>query len=129
MNYTGPPPHAGMSKEELHEMTVRVVQDTLWRSAAHIYVFTAREFTKIGVAVDVERRWRALRCANPMLDRPLYVTPLIRRATDLELQIHKSLAAHRVKGTEWFTCTSDIVVQVVQDLYRTSANFDLSISR
>lgn len=129
MIYSYPPPHAGMSKAELHAMTERVVQENMWRAAAHVYVFTAREFTKIGKAVDVERRWRTLRCANPMLDRPLYVTPLIRRAYELEFEIHKALAPHRVKGTEWFTCAGDVAVQVVQDIYRMSENTDLRISR
>lgn len=102
-----------------HLFEKKTVQAT-YRPTAYVYVFKAHDLVKIGCANDVQSRWRSLRTSNPMIEPPIYSTEKLEDAYAIELKVHRELAEHRVKGTEWFRCPADLAVQVVQRISRMS---------
>lgn len=90
-----------------------------WASApnasGYLYVFAAGPYVKVGMSdAGVESRWHNIKCANPLLEPPLYVTgPLGNRVREAEKRAHAALSEHRKHG-EWFSCDRDIAIAVVK---------------
>jgi hypothetical protein len=85
----------------------------------HVYVLTAREFVKIGVASDVERRRRSVQGGCPHPIEVAYVTEPMHRiaAFALENALHTRFADSTalVSGdNEWFTAPVDEIVNEVK---------------
>lgn len=84
------------------------------QAAKRVYVFAAGPYIKVGVANDVEARWRSIRGHNPLLERPLYIgVPLGPTAFECEREIHRQLGRYRRKGTEWFRCGRFLAIETV----------------
>lgn len=91
----------------------------------HVYVFPAREYVKIGIAVDPKDRWSTIRTANPLLEVPLYVSERLKHARLVEKAAHQALAAYRIDGSEWFRCNRFLAVEVViQTVERINSNVE-----
>lgn len=82
-----------------------------------LYVFAAGEYVKIGITqFDVDARWWQIKCSNPLLEPPLYISPPVGdRARELEGMAHKALGEHRCSG-EWFKCSRELAVETVKRL-------------
>lgn len=88
----------------------------LLRGPARVYVIPAREFVKIGIATDIEERWRTIRTGNPLVERPFYVSEPQRGARELEKRAHAALAAYRVESTEWFRCSKSLAAETIRQV-------------
>jgi hypothetical protein len=66
-----------------------------------VYVLAVGDLVKVGVAQDVAERIKALRCANPLIGEPAYVSRKLAFAYGLEARIHRTLKEFSVGG-EWF---------------------------
>lgn len=84
-----------------------------------IYVVTNPAWpghVKIGRALDPEDRRGQFNTSDPhrafKLEGYIYTT----RRHVAEKAIHEALAQHRVQGTEWFTCSVGLALNVVRDL-------------
>ena len=83
-------------------------------AAKRVYVFASGAYVKIGIANDVEARWRTIRGHNPLLERPLYIgVSLGPKAIEFEREIHRALSAYRRQGTEWFRCGRHFAIETV----------------
>lgn len=81
----------------------------------YVYIFASGPFVKIGMSdANVKARWAAIKCGNPLLEPPLYVTsPLGNQVEDAEKQAHAALAKYHEIG-EWFRCDRDLAIAVVK---------------
>jgi Meiotically Up-regulated Gene 113 (MUG113) protein/uncharacterized protein DUF4224 len=78
-----------------------------------IYAIAAGSLIKVGVAKDVDKRWRNLRIGNRAIEPVLYATKPLRNALRIEKLVHRDLARYRVGG-EWFQCDRSIAIAVVK---------------
>lgn len=80
-----------------------------------VYIFPAGPLLKIGISdVGVEQRWNNIRCGNPLLEPPVYVSPpLGKLAREVEREAHKALIQYHESG-EWFRCSHELAVETVQ---------------
>lgn len=86
------------------------------RKVQRLYVFAAGPFVKIGIAGDVEERWRSIRGHNPLLERPLYVGVLLGTAArKFEREAHEKLRCYRRQG-EWFLCSRWLAIETVKQI-------------
>lgn len=83
----------------------------------YVYVFAAGLHVKVGISwLDVERRWATILSSNPLLERPLYVSPAIgKKALLIERAAHQELMPFHVSG-EWFSCSRELAVAIVKKL-------------
>lgn len=84
-------------------------------TSGYVYVFAAGDLIKVGMSdAGVEARWYNIKCGNPLLERPLYVTgPLGNRTREVEKCAHAALSEHRESG-EWFRCDRTLAIAVVK---------------
>lgn len=80
-----------------------------------VYVFAAREYVKIGIAIDPKDRWGTIKTGNPLLEPPVYVSPRMDHARRIERLAHAALEAHRCSG-EWFKCNRYYAAEIVKQL-------------
>lgn len=78
-----------------------------------VYLIPAGRMVKVGVARDVANRWRGLRCGNPAIRPVAYESRPLDRATWVESQVHRELAAFRVRG-EWFKCRIAVAIAAIK---------------
>jgi hypothetical protein len=89
--------------------------DTLRRIAVVYFIQDqATKAIKIGVSGDPERRLRSLQTSSPNL---LTILGTIPGDRDLEVDIHRRLAAHRLQG-EWFRPDPPVVDVIKRLLHR-----------
>lgn len=81
-----------------------------------LYVIPAGEHVKVGISEDVESRWKALRSANPLLERAAFISNPLAKPRKVEQTIHSKLDRYRVVGTEWFKCGREIVLEIVHSV-------------
>src|SRR6185437_3330340 len=81
-----------------------------------VYVFPAREYVKIGMAMNAAQRWSELRTGNPLLESAAFVSEPLRNARKVEALCHERLAGYRVPGTEWFRCNRHLAVETVRQV-------------
>jgi hypothetical protein len=84
-------------------------------TSGYVYVFAAGALVKIGMSeVGVEARWYNIKCSNPLLEPPLFVTgPLGNLVRKVERGAHQALAEHREQG-EWFRCDRQLAIDTVK---------------
>jgi hypothetical protein len=84
--------------------------------ARQIYVMPAREYLKIGMAIDPAARWRTLSSANPFIELPIYVSRSMASARMAEREIHRRLRQYQVlsaiAGREWFSCSRQLAIEI-----------------
>jgi T5orf172 domain len=86
------------------------------RRTQRLYVFAVGPFVKIGIAGDVEDRWRSIRGHNPLLERPLYIGVVLGTAArEFEREAHQRLHAYRRQG-EWFLCSRWLAIETVKQI-------------
>lgn len=66
----------------------------------------ASGFFKIGLAVNIKRRWKEFRCANPTI----YVYAICQE--DYEQELHKKYEKYNIGG-EWFNLSSRQVTSII----------------
>ena len=83
----------------------------------YVYVFAAGAHVKIGISeCDVEKRWSSMRTDNPLLERPLYISPpLEKRCRVVEKKAHEALMEYHFSG-EWFSCNRQLAINTVRSL-------------
>lgn len=92
------------------------------RCFQRIYIFAAREYVKVGISNDPERRWKVMRIGNPLLEPAIYVSQASGVAWRFENMIHKALAKYRVvndrrsTGREWFKCNRYFAIEVAKQI-------------
>lgn len=93
------------------------------RCYGYVYVFAAADLIKIGMSLhDVEKRWRDIRVANPLLEPALYITsPLEQDVNRAELACHAALQEYRVSG-EWFRCSRELAIETVKRIEKEYLN-------
>lgn len=71
-----------------------------------IYIIRTSNFVKIGYSTDVNRRFKELQAANPLL---LELVGSFPGTLSLERTIHAKLRPHRCGGgSEWYQMTSNV---------------------
>ena len=85
----------------------------------YLYVFAAGIHVKVGLSWhNIERRWASIFSSNPLLERPLYVSPpLGKKVVVLERAAHQQLIQFHVSG-EWFSCERSHAISIVEKLVR-----------
>jgi hypothetical protein len=99
-----------------HRVPLSIVERQKHRGFACVYVFPAREFVKVGMAIDPHERWCAIKVGNPLLEKPLYVSGWIHDCGIVEKAAHKALSAYRYDG-EWFRCNKYFAAEVVRQIF------------
>ena len=79
-----------------------------FRVPSRTYVIRCEGFVKIGIASDVERRFRDLQSANPHRLECLAVLP---GGRDVERRLHARFAAQRTHD-EWFRIEGDLAAWI-----------------
>lgn len=98
-----PPAKTKLVNVPIPDVPVKVLKDTMFgrldkRIANKTYVIRSGAFVKIGIAVDIEARFRTLLSSNPHDLECLVVFP---GGRPVERALHQRFAAHRHRD-EWF---------------------------
>lgn len=89
----------------------------------YVYVFAAGPLVKVGMSdVGVASRWQNIRCSNPLLEPPLYVSGALGdHARQAERRAHEILAPYHETG-EWFRCDRELAVKTVKTIEKEYAS-------
>lgn len=106
---------SGRRQAQLNTRQRRLARTTTRVVWGYVYVFAAGPFVKVGMSdVGVTSRWHNIRCGNPLLEPPLYVSsPLGDRALQAERRVHELLSPYR-EGGEWFRCERSLAIDTVK---------------
>lgn len=104
-------------KEKADRVAGREVVDSGGGVISRVYVFSAGEYVKVGIAENVASRLQVTRTHCPLPVELAYQSAPMRRwlAKELEREAHDSLEPFSVTG-EWFSIAASDAVPVVEEI-------------